>query len=701
MNRRKFISSALLGTFGVIAGKKTFADYSKNTSRPNFIFILVDDQRYDALGFMGKYPWLKTPNMDRLRAEGTHFKNAFVTHSICSPSRASFLTGVYSHVHGVVQNSYRDYDSKNCPSFAQILQSKNYKTGYIGKWHLGPGGHRRPGFDYWLSFDGQGTYFDPEYEENGKQHKVKGYTTDILNQKAVDFIKKQKADQPFALYLSHKAVHGPFLPAPRDEQDYSGEEVPKPESFDDNFETKPQWFAKDRLQGIYRSSKPGVYLDVKKKDRKWNPRFGAYYKNRSYTDYYRSLGAVDDGIGDIYSILKQKGILDNTVIILAGDNGFFLGEHDLLDKRLMFEESIRIPLLIRYPAKIKGGTTIEQLVLNIDLAPTILDMAGISVPLHMQGKSWVPLFEGNPAKWRKSFLYEYFVDLVPGIPTMVGIRTDRWKLIHYPNLNDIDELYDLSQDPYEMNNLAMVSKYKLKKQEMHQEMKKLMEQTGYNDNKWKLYPVTHKPAREGNGIVLHYDCKQIENNMLIDISGNKNNGFLVNTKSEISQSSLNSILKCEGKVKVSVSNSDSLIFKNGPFAVDVTIKPFKDGVVLARGGQINGFGVFIQNGVPSFGYRANGSLYIADGKNQYLNKKVRITGMVYNSKAHLYIDGKYVSSIPVSPYYFMSEPAENMQLGGDLTTGVLDGVINNGFVGNIYDLKLYNRQLSPQEITKL
>jgi arylsulfatase A-like enzyme len=669
MNRRRFLSTSLLGSLAFMAACRGTSLSRVPQKKPNFVFILVDDQRYDALGFLGKYPWLKTPNMDRLRKEGAYFKNAFVTHSICSPSRASFLTGVYSHIHGVVQNTFNDYDWQNCPSFAQILQRNDYKTGYIGKWHQGPGGHERPGFDYWLSFDGQGTYFDPEYTENGKEHKAQGYTTDILSEKAVDFIEKQDENQPFALYLSHKAVHGPFLPAPRHEDAYEGVELDKPANFDDNFETKPQWFAKNHIKGVFRSSEPGEYQDVKVVPQQWEPYFNNQYENRSYTDYYRTLSAVDDGVGEVYKALRNKGMLDDTVIIFAGDNGFFLGEHRHLDKRMMYEESIRIPLLMRYPKMIEQGKTIEELALNIDLAPTILDLAGVGVPSHMQGKSWRPLFEDNGGPWRKSFLYEYFVDLVPGIPTMVGVRTEDWKLIHYPDLNDIDELYDLKNDPHEINNLAMVEEYQSKKKELGNELRRLIKETGYDKNKWEIKPVRHKPARPGSGLIIERDFEK-QGKLLI----------------------------CDGEPVMSIENDEFPNLKGGPFTVDVTAKADTDGIVLAKGGWNNGFAVFFQNGIPSFAFRANSSLYIADGVEPALGRKVRITGMVYNSKARLYIDGKPVSSIPVSPYYFMAEPAENLDFGGDSGTGVLGGIMGQGITGSIYRFRFYDCQVNPEDI---
>jgi arylsulfatase A-like enzyme len=666
MDRRNFMAGALAGVAGLISGCSATLSRNETTQRPNFIFILTDDQRWDAMGFIGRYPWLKTPNIDRLREEGAHFKNAFVTHSICSPSRASFLTGCYSHVHGVIQNESRDYDYESCPSFAQILQQNDYKTGFLGKWHQGHGAHPRPGFDHWAAFDGQGYYNNTVINENGQEKQTEGYITDVLNEKAVSFIDAQDGQNPFLLYLSHKAVHAPFIPAQRHAGQYSGIELPKPENFDDNFETKPQWFAKNFTKGVYRTSRPGDYNIKEVSEQEWNPEFGSHYDNRSYTEYYRTISAVDDGIGEIMSALDKKGMLDNTVIVFAGDNGFFLGEHRLLDKRLMYEESIRIPLLMRYPAAVKPGLTIDELVLNIDLAPTIVDIAGIEVPAHMQGSSWLPLLGAENRQWRKSFMYEYFVDMIPSIPTMVGVRTEKWKLIRYPDLTDIDEMYDLENDPHEMNNLSTLAKYSAQKQRLETELEGLMKQTGYYECKWNLNPVVHQPGRKGEGLVFEYGETEIA-----------------------------------GGESVPIKDADSLVLKNGPFTVDIEVNVASDGVIAAKGGFINGLCFFVQNGIPCFAFRANESLYVADGKENCLGKRTRLTGMVFNSKAHLYINGKLVSAIPLSPFYYMAEPAEGLEIGKETGTPVVGEIIDTGFSGYMYSLKIYDRQLTAEQIMNL
>jgi N-acetylglucosamine-6-sulfatase len=447
------------------------------TKRPNIIFILTDDQRWDALGCAG-HPFLKTPNLDRLRNEGVLFKNAFVTTSLCSPSRASFLTGTYVHTHGVIGNEVaaHDPDWDKTPSFAMLLQKAGYRTGYIGKWHMAPNNRPRPGFDYWFGFKGQGVYVDPVMNEDGTEKQVKGYITEILNDSAVAFINRAAKDKPFLLYLSHKAVHDPRTVRERDRDLYSGQRLPKPPNFDDDLAGKPKW---QRLN-VLSHAKLNEPIDVDNIPDRLPPRpFGA--RNQDTLNYFRLLTAVDDGVGMILRALAERGDLDDTVIVFAGDNGYFFGEHRVGDKRLAYEESLRIPMLLRYPRLAKAGSTIEKMVLNIDLAPTLLDLAAERVPPNMQGRSWRPLLQGKADGWRTSFLYEYWLDLKPTIPDMVGVRTDEWKLVRYPNIRDLDEMYDLKSDPYELHNLAQNTKYAAKATELSTELDRLMRETNYVD----------------------------------------------------------------------------------------------------------------------------------------------------------------------------------------------------------------------------
>jgi len=417
----------------------------------NVVFILVDDMRHDAMGFTG-HPFLKTPHMDALATQGVHFRNAFVTTSLCSPSRASILTGQYMHKHGVVDNN--NPVPPGTTFFAQYLQQAGYSTAFVGKWHMGHSDDSpQPGFDRWVSFRGQGHYYSPgprwRLNVDGKHVPQQGYITDELTEYALDWLGQQSQEKPFFLYLSHKAVHAEFYPAKRHEELYSDVHIPEPSTQADtpeNYRGKPMWVRNQRnsWHGVdypYHSS-----LDFKE-----------YYR-----DYCRALAAVDDSLGRIVAFLEKEELAEDTVVMLMGDNGFLFGEHGLIDKRCAYEESIRVPLIARMPGLAKPGSTIEEVVANIDIAPTILELAGLQTPKSMDGRSFLGITTGEMPvdNWRDHLLYEYHWEWAfPHTPTTFALRGDRYKFIQYHGIWDTDELYDLQSDPEETNNLILDPDY--------------------------------------------------------------------------------------------------------------------------------------------------------------------------------------------------------------------------------------------------
>ncbi|MDX1471805.1 MAG: sulfatase-like hydrolase/transferase, partial [Flavobacteriaceae bacterium] len=336
-SRNKILNLFLLILF---LGNVGITNAQTSQDPPNIVFILLDDLRWDAMGFTNKYPFLETPNIDKLRKEGVLFKNSFCTHSLCAPSRATFLTGTFSQVHGVNSNQEgREFNPDKTPSFAQILQKNGYKTAFIGKWHMGTTNTPRKGFDYWCSFTGQGNYYGNNLNINGEIKRNEGYITDELNKYALSFIKKNGKSQPFCLYLSHKAVHQPFTPPKRDKNLYQDDLVPKPGSWEDDMAGKPAW---QRLQPTLdqRRRLRTKDLDEIKVINNRNPGEWPAKKGKGQQkDYLRCISAVDDGLGKIYEQLKKEGILDNTIIVFSSDNGFFHGEHGKGDKRLAYNES--------------------------------------------------------------------------------------------------------------------------------------------------------------------------------------------------------------------------------------------------------------------------------------------------------------------------------------------------------------------------
>ena len=436
----------------------------------NVIFILSDDHRFDFMGFTGKVPWLKTPNMDRLAKEGAYFRNTFVTTSLCSPSRASILTGLYSHTHTVVDNQAPD--PPNLIFFPQYLRKVGYQTSFFGKWHMGgDSDDPRPGFDHWESFKGQGQYYNPTLNINGKQvaYKDSTYITDLLTDHALDWLTKRDADKPFFLYLSHKAVHAEFNPARRHAGTYKNEPLTLPPSFRtsdsqvtgkratnlsiDQEATRKTPYSGEEYYGKGRTP------DWQKMQREsWHGVDYMYHGRIDFADFYKryceTLLGVDESIGALLSFLDKEGLAESTLVIYMGDNGFSFGEHGLIDKRHFYEESAKVPFLIRCPEIFKGNQTMEAMIQNIDVAPTILEVAGVQKPAQMHGKSIIPLLEEGGAAWRDKVFYEYYWEYdFPQTPTMHGVRTNRYKLIRYHGIWDTNEFYDLQEDPNEMNNL--------------------------------------------------------------------------------------------------------------------------------------------------------------------------------------------------------------------------------------------------------
>ena len=437
-----------------------------STGRPNIVVVLVDDLRFDEL-HAGGHPYLETPNIDRLASEGALFVNAFHAVPLCSPNRATLLTGQYPSRHGIIDNVARDLASHHLETFNIPLQASGYRTAFLGKWHMGNDPTPRPGWDYWVAMPGQGHAVDPELFEDGKLHKVPGYTTGLLTDRAVGFIRREPA-RPFLLYLAHKAVHPDvvqrndgsidlesdrgYIPAPRDEGRYKDRVFPRRQAqadLDADLAGKPAVrHALAKLSAVPVTGS-GEHQHPE------TPWTGEETIRRRA----EMILGVDQSLGRIMATLESLKILDQTVIVLSSDNGFFFGEHGLTtERRLPYEESIRNPLLMRYPPKIPAALRPDGLALTVDLAPTLLEFAGLPIGPQIQGRSLIPLFGGTPAGWRQSVLIEFYTNEQP-FPHLMdmdyrAVRTARYKYIHWIKFPDQDELYDLHTDPLERRNVA-------------------------------------------------------------------------------------------------------------------------------------------------------------------------------------------------------------------------------------------------------
>ncbi len=429
------------------------ADVRAPARPPNIVVVLVDDLRWDDIGAAG-HPFAATPNIDRLAREGSRFLNAFAATPLCSPSRATILTGQYTHNHGIIDNTARDAASHGLPTFAIPLEASGYRTAFVGKWHMGNDDTRRPGWTRWVAMKGQGEAQNPKLNVDGERREAAGYVTDVLTDYAVDFV-KAATDKPFMLFLAHKALHpnivqqddgstgsvagqqAGFVPAERHRGRYAAATVPR----------RPN-------AGRPPAGKPALQRTIE-----GLPPLGATTgtPDADVRARLEMLLGVDESLGRLVRTLEELGELDDTVVIFTSDHGYFYGEHGLNEeRRLAYEETARIPLIVRYPKRVRAGSTPAQLVQTIDLAPTILSLAGVIDTGRRDGRSLVPLLEGESPAWRSSLLIEYYSDTVfPRILQMGydAVRTGRYKYIRYTELPGMDELYDLETDPYEMSNL--------------------------------------------------------------------------------------------------------------------------------------------------------------------------------------------------------------------------------------------------------
>lgn len=451
LNRRDAIR--LLGGAALSLPMLGRSAFGQDVSNPNIVFIMTDDQRQDSMGVYGNTV-LKTPQMDRIAAGGMRFTEAFVTNSLCAPSRVSILTGLYSHAHGVVTNGDgpQFYNGpgirKDQPTFVQHLKEAGYHTGLVGKWHLKS---TPTGFDEWVIFPWQGEYHDPDMIANGTHLRMRGHADDVVGDQAIEFLNHRPKDRPFCLLYQFKSPHRSWFPAKRFENALADVEIPLPRTYEDRLEGKPEAVrAADMALAELPDYRDQLPPDLSREERK-RRNYELMVKN-----YYRVLMSVDENVGRVLDVLDKQGLAENTIVVYTSDNGFFLGEHGLYDKRLMYEPSIRVPLLIRYPDRVKAGVVNrDDMVLNVDIAPTLLQLAGVPVPLGLHGRSMMPLLFGAKVPWRDAFLYEYF-EYPAGhcAKKHRGIRTERWKLIHFFEQPEEWELYDLASDPDERTNLA-------------------------------------------------------------------------------------------------------------------------------------------------------------------------------------------------------------------------------------------------------
>lgn len=669
MNSPRLLLQVALFALGVSA-------HSAEPSRhPNFLFIYTDDQRWDAMGVVqreqggrGRFPWFETPHMDRLAVEGVRFRNAFVTTALCAPSRAALLTGRYNHLNGVANN--RTPFPEQSVTWATELRKAGYTTGYIGKWHMGGQRGPRPGFDYSASFIGQGRYFDCPIEVNGTSTPSKGWVDDVSTGYAIDFIKSNQ-EKPWSLAIGFKACHGPFDPPERAKERFAGvvaRPVPNltiPAIYNLPSEAAP---ARPADQTSPAGSRPPRPLNL---------------------GYFRCISGVDDNLGKLLAILDELGLAANTVVIFTSDNGFYLGEHMLADKRTAYEESMRIPMLVRYPQPGTKGTTVDQIALNIDVAPTLLDIAGVAVPKEMQGRSLRPLLEGKaPDSWRTAFFYEYFREGGFGAPTVFAVRTESAKLIKYPGNEAWTEVFDLKNDPYETRNLANDA--------AHKELRATLEAEYDRQTKaveFRVPDYVDKPEPPGRqaqgvrGVVLEYRFDKDAGAKVMDASGKNNHGTAKDAPLVEGRDGAKA-RKFGGQSHLEVPKSASLNPAAENWTVEITFKAAaRDGVLIAHGGATSGYCLAIEAGKPLFAVNGRGqaSRVVAAMPvgNDWTNVRASITPQTIALSVN---GGPAVSESLRGP--IGREPRDTLQIGADLGSNVLANKKLPAFTGLIESVRI-------------
>lgn len=481
----------------------------KNSDPPNIVFIMSDDHAFQAISAY-QNSLIETPNIDKLAEQGILFNRAFVTNSICAPSRAVILTGKFSHLNGIRGNEGAFDGSQQ--TFPKILQEQGYQTAMIGKWHLKS---HPTGFDYWNVLPGQGDYYNPAFIKQGVDTVYEGYVTDVITELSLDWLKNRNKKEPFCLMMHHKAPHRSWMPAIEHLELFNDKDFPLPGNFYDDYAGKealkvqmltvkdhmdvrmdfktpcdtcdtvsvnfwaPEeyWRRLDRLSPDERQQWDDAYLkeEVEFNEVKdFESEYDQWKFQRYMEDYLRCIVSVDESVGKVLDYLEENDLDDNTIIVYTSDQGFFLGEHGLFDKRFMYEEAMRTPLLIRYPGEIKAKSKTDMLTQNLDIAPTLLDLAGITIPEDMQGESLRKIWQDDASEWRDVIYYHYYEKGFGATPHY-GIRTDRYKLIHFYNVVDSWELYDLDSDPNEMKNLYHDPAYTNKLEELKDKLTELQE----------------------------------------------------------------------------------------------------------------------------------------------------------------------------------------------------------------------------------
>ncbi len=637
---------------------------------PNILFVFTDDHASHAIGAYGS-ALNRTPHLDRLASEGMLFQNCFCTNSICAPSRAVILTGKHSHRNGVIKNGI-DFDGSQ-PTAPKLLRQAGYQTAMIGKWHL----RSEPtGFDFWKVLIGQGTYYNPVLRTPEGKEELTGYTTDLIADVAIDWLENGRdPDRPFLLMCQHKAPHRSWEPGPEKLSLFDGESLPEPPTLFDDWSGRTTAAAAQTMTVERHLTDRDLKLVppgnlTEEQLARWNaaydPKNQAFreaelegqdlvrWKYQRYIkDYLRCVDSVDDSVGRLLDWLDESGLAENTVVIYSSDQGFYLGDHGWFDKRWMYEESLRMPLIVRWPGRIEPGSVNAELVQNLDFAETFLDLAGAPVPEDMQGASLVPLLRGRtPAGWRESIYYHYWeYPAVHDVQRHFGVRTDRYKLIHYYGIGEW-ELFDLERDPLELGSVHADPAYAAVVERLEAELARLQRQCGDTDPQAPLSVYTQRGLRQRAG--------QVELARVPLLDGP------------------------EGEIP------DEPDPTGKPLTVGARCTPRSgSGVLMAHGGEHLGWSLYLLEGRPHFGVRDNGVWVEVVGERPLpANRAVHVAGVLdAASRLRLYVDGELAASGPGQ--LVGRRPADPLDVGSDSGSAVGEYEPPLAFDGTLEDVRLY------------
>jgi arylsulfatase A-like enzyme len=697
MNRRDFLRLTGAAAAAALPGCLLAADRTAGAKRPNIVYIMTDDHASHAISAYGS-KINKTPHIDRLAREGMLFANCFCTNSLCGPSRATLLTGKFSHKHRFFQNGDKFDGSQQ--TLPKLLGAAGYQTAVIGKWHL----ESDPtGFDYWNILPGQGAYHDPVFIDMGERKKHTGYVTDLITDFTMQWIKGRDKTRPFCVLCHHKAPHREWNPDEKHAAMYEGQDVPEPETFNDDYSGRSAAAAEAEMRMSHLGNRDtkgpppeGLEGEALKK---W--KYQRYIK-----DYLRCIASVDDNVGRLLDFLDAEGLAANTIVVYTSDQGFYLGDHGWFDKRFIYDHSLRMPYIVRYPPEVKPGTTCDALAQNIDFAPTFLDYAGAAIPEDIQGASLRPLYRGQtPADWREAVYYHYYeYPAVHMVKRHYGCRTKRYKLAHFYYDIDAWELFDLEKDPNELKSVYDDPACADVRAKMHALLDGLRKKYGDDHDPFDDVPPRRRaaaagPPATGPQLVLAFedpaDAKEAA-----DASGGARN--LVYHGTQPADGRKNKGRRFDGNKDFADLAGNLCPKPRGtPVTVSAWVRPDKaDGVILAHGGVSLGYALYLSQGKAAFAVRVGGSLTAAVAPQKLADGFVHVAGhLAADGTVTVFVGGQPAATAKADGL-LGGDPADNLQVGVDNGSKILEKDAGN-FGGVLDELRVIYGPLAPADISAL